>query len=246
MAITSIFINGELPVIANMKTLDDFIISNFFKDLPSTDATPFAGFYFGERTTDITINSFDSDVPATVKGTLSNASGYISVGITNYLDTMQTAPVALTMGASFRRPPVPTVNTWLVSDYSSTDGVGFAFGVSTNGKLILGSQVAGSGYTATEIDFPSSIAVGDMCGVTCFIRNGTITVAVYNPTTDAYVSSAVAISGTRLAGAKNILIGCKHDNNTSTSTLDVKAVLLMNGSLTTAQHVAVQKYLIAM
>ncbi|HHP2208441.1 TPA: hypothetical protein ACR6VS_004678, partial [Klebsiella pneumoniae] len=88
--------------------------------------------------------------------------------------------------------------------------------------------------------------VGDFFAFTSFIRQGTITIAIYDPSTGKYVSSASSVPGDIAAGDKDILIGCKTDNNNSGLATDFKSVVLINGSLTTDQHIAVQKYLLEM
>ncbi|WP_232551159.1 hypothetical protein [Klebsiella michiganensis] len=248
--ITSIFINGTLPVVDGMKNLNDFIISNWFEDFPALSAaTPYAGYHFGQYVTDINNNSFNSENPATVSGSLNNSNGYISVNVDNYLDTNEKAALNLTVGGCFKRPEVPSGSLFFISDFTGTgsDAIGFAIGVSAAGKLRAAAQNAGVAQTSiADVDFPSSIAVGDYCAFTAFIRNGMVTIAVYNPVTQQYDSTAVGLSGDRAAGTKNVLIGRKQDNNATSLSCDVRSVVLINGGLSTAEHVAVQQYLLNM
>ncbi|HBT3899248.1 TPA: hypothetical protein MEZ67_003396 [Klebsiella pneumoniae] len=249
MSITSIYIDGKLPVIPGMKTLADFTVKNWFTDFPVTDGTPYAGYYFGTPVHDITLNSFDNAVPLTIVGTVTNANGYATVGTDNYLNTHEKSPVSITAAACFVRPPTPAANMWFLADFagSGLGSTGWAIGIGANGKLRLAAQVADqANATVAELDFPASVPVGNECAITAFIRQGTITVTVYNPSTQTYVSNAVTLPGTRAAGTNDILIGRKVDNNSSTATIEVKAVVLLNGSLTTSQHIAVQQYLLGM
>lgn len=249
MSITSIYIDGKLPVIPGMKTLDDFTVKNWFPDFPTTDGVPYAGYYFGPQTHDITLNSFDNTIPLSVVGSVNNDSGFVTVGTDNYLNTHEKAPVAVTVAACFIRPTTPAANSWFLADFagSGLGSTGWAVGIGANGKLRLAAQVADqANATVAELDFPTSVPVGNECAITAFIRQGTITVTVYNPSTQTYVSNAVTLPGTRAAGTNDILIGRKVDNNSSTATIEVKAVVLINGSLTTSQHVAVQQYLLGM
>lgn len=247
-SLTSIFINGVLPEIPNMKKLDDFKIKNYFKNMPTISATPFAGYYFGDPAGDITMNSFDEDKSAAVHGSLNNQAGLVAVDVNNYLDTAELAPVKFTLGISFKRPEKPIENTWLVADFSGsgTQGRGFALGIGANGKLRLAAQNADA-ISVAEVDFPTSVPVGDMCGVTCFVRQGSATVAIYSPLTGKYDSVNSSVSGTRPTGTNSILLGRKSDSNTDTSPkIEVKSLLLMDGELSVRQHIAIQKYLIAM
>ncbi|HBR2359771.1 hypothetical protein AAHV69_27190 (plasmid) [Klebsiella pneumoniae] len=248
--ITSIFINGILPVVDGMKKLSDFTLINWFEDFPAlSTATPYAGHFFGQDVADITNNSFNLENPATIIGTLDNSNGYVSVNTDNYLDTNEKATLDLTVGGCFKRPAVPSGSLFFISDFSGigADATGFAIGVGANGKLRAAAQNAGVAQTSiADVDFPSSIAVGDYCAFTAFIRNGTVTIAVYNPVTQQYESTAVGLSGNRAAGTKNVLIGRKQDNNATSLSCDVRSVVLINGSLSTAEHIAVQQYLLNM
>lgn len=249
MSITSIYINGKLPVIPGMKTLADFTVKNWFPDFPDTDGIPYAGYYFGSQAHDITLNSFDNSIPLTIVGSVNNDSGFATVGTDNYLDTNEKSPVAVTVAACFIRPATPAANSWFLADFSGSGlgSTGWAIGIGANGRLRIAAQVADqANASAAELDFPTSVPVGSLCAVTAFIRQGTITITVYNPELQNYVSSASTLPGTRLAGTHDVLIGRKVDNNASAATTKILAVVLINGSLTTAQHISVQKYLLAM
>ncbi len=247
--ITSILINGKLKVVDGMKTLSDFEISNWFDDFPTlSNATPYAGYYFGSDVKDITKNSFNAELPATLFGSLDNSSGYISANVDNYLDTGETAPINLTVGFLIKRPAASP--GWFAGDFSGVNetGVGFTVGIGgTGGKLRAAGQNPASTPTAVAaIDFPASIAVGDYCAFTAYILTDSVTIAVYNPDTQQYDANTAKMSGTRVAGDKNILIGRKPDNNSTTLSTDISAVVLINGQLATSEHIAVQQYLLAM
>lgn len=249
MSITSIYIDGKLPVIPGMKTLDDFTVKNWFPDFPTTDGVPYAGYYFGPQTHDITLNSFDNTIPLSVVGSVNNDSGFVTVGTDNYLNTHEKAPVAVTGAACFIRPTTPAANSWFLADFagSGLGSTGWAIGIGANGRLRIAAQVAEqTNAAAAELDFPVSVPVGSLCAITAFIRQGTITITVYDPSLQNYVSSATPLPGTRVAGINDILIGRKIDNNTSTATTNIRAVVLINGSMTTTQHIAVQQYLLSM
>lgn len=249
MSITSIYIAGKLPVIPGMKTLADFTVKNWFPDFPATDGTPYAGYYFGTPVHDITLNSFDNTIPLTVVGLVNNDSGFVTVGTDNYLDTNEKSPIAVTVAASFIRPTTPAANTWFLADFagSGLGSTGWAIGIGANGRLRIAAQVADQINAAVaELDFPASVPVGSLCAITAFIRQGTITITIYDPSLQNYVSSAIPLPGTRVAGTNDILIGRKIDNNNSLATTNIRAVVLINGSMTTAQHIAVQKYLLSM
>lgn len=251
MPITSIFIDSELPVIPGMKTLNDFIITNWFKDMPDVDATPFAGYYFGTPAFDITMNSFNNTLPAIVHGSLNNADGTIHVSIDNYLDTIELAPVGITVAGAFIRPSNPTGNAFIIGDYmgeaGASDAKGFAIGINSTGQLRVAAKNLDSTNSASaNIAFPSSVPVGALCAFTAYIRQGTITIAVYDPTTSNYVSNAAVLGGTRSAGTNSVLFGRKHDANSVDMVTPLKSVVLMEGAMTESQHVAVMQYLLSM
>lgn len=247
---TSLNLGGPVPFKTGMKTLADFEKLNWFPDFPATDGVPYAGYYFGELVSDITLNSFEANKPLVVNGVVDNTQGYITVGVDNYLDTQNKAPVALTVAGVMRRPLTASgANTYAIADFSGAGSVahGFGVGFSVDGRALAALQnigVANASYA--YVTFPDSIQPGDFFAFTAFARQGTITMAVYDPSTEKYVSSASAVSGNIAAGDNNILIGRKTDGNNSALTTDLKSVVLINGSLSADQHIAVQKYLLAM
>ncbi|MCI4413839.1 hypothetical protein GSE38_07985, partial [Klebsiella variicola] len=86
--ITSIFINGALPVVDGMKRLSDFTVINLFDGFPElSDGTPYAGYCFAQDVPDIANNSFNFEKQATITGSLDNSKGYVSVNVDNYIDT---------------------------------------------------------------------------------------------------------------------------------------------------------------
>lgn len=247
--ITSIFINGKIPFVEGMKNLSDFEFKNQFVDFPVlASATLFAAYYFGAEATDITANNLDINSQATQYGTLDNSPGYITVNTDNYLDTGYKAPAAITVGALIRRPPGAGSTVWFLADFAgSTNGIGFAVGISTSGRLVVAGQNSGATAAAlAQVGFPASIAVGDFVALTAYIRNGTVTIAVYDPSAQNFQASSAGLTGTRAAGTNDILIGRKIDNNTSTTSTDVGSVVLIDGELSTAEHLAVQQYLLNM
>lgn len=247
---TSLFLGGPVPFKAGMKMMADFEKINWFQDFPETDGIPFAGYYWGTNTSDITLNSFDSDKPLMVNGVVENSQGYVTVSRDNYLNTQYKAPVALTVAGVMRRTAAGgTLNTYAVADFSGAGANAHGFGIAaaSDGRLLVARQNAGtSSPSYAYASFPESIRVGDFFAFTSFIRQGTITVAIYDPSTGKYVSSASSVPGDIAAGDKDILIGCKTDNNNSALSSDIKSVVLINGSLTADQHIAVQKYLLEM
>ncbi len=246
---TSLFLGGPVPFKAGMKMMSDFEKINWFQDFPETDGIPYAGYYWGANASDITLNSFDPDKPLMVNGGVENSQGFVTVSRDNYLNTQHKAPVALTVAGVMRRASGGGANTYAVADYSGTaaSGHGFGIGTSVDGRLLVARQNAGASVpTYAYASFPESIKVGDFFAFTSFIRQGTITIAIYEPATGKYVSSASSVPGDITAGDKDILIGCKTDNNNSGLSTDIKSVVLINGSLTTDQHIAVQKYLLEM
>ncbi|HFO1815035.1 TPA: hypothetical protein ACHI9T_005477, partial [Klebsiella pneumoniae] len=100
---TSLFLGGPVPFKAGMKMMADFEKINWFQDFPETDGIPFAGYYWGTNTSDITLNSFDSDKPLMVNGVVENSQGFVTVSRDNYFNTQYKAPVALTVAGVMRR-----------------------------------------------------------------------------------------------------------------------------------------------
>ncbi|HFD0198923.1 TPA: hypothetical protein ACMEM7_001235 [Klebsiella pneumoniae] len=247
---TSLFLGGPVPFKAGMKMMSDFEKINWFTDFPATDGTPFAGYYFGFNAGDITINSFDAEKPLTVTGVVDNAQGYVTVNRDNYLNTDYTAPVALTVAGVMRRPTVyGGANVYAIADFTgmADNAHGFGIGFSYDKRLLVALQnkgIANPSYAYAS--FPDSIKEGEFFAFTAFIRQNTITIAIYDPSTGKYVSSATSVPGNIAAGDNSVLIGRKTDNNASGYSSDIKSVVLINGSLTTEQHIAVQKYLLKM
>ncbi|EIY2679243.1 hypothetical protein MMK78_006176 [Raoultella planticola] len=249
MPIPSIFINSPLPVIPGMKTLDDFIITNWFSDMPTNNGTRIGGFYFGTPVSNITMNSFNNAVPGVIHGSLSNSQGYVSVNVDNYLDLGFVAPAATKILGVIRRPPVPADgNDYFIADLagSGTTAVGFAVGVGTDGRLRAAAQNAGSGLATSSIAFPDAVAVGDFCAFAVHAIGNEVYVAIYDPETQNYSGIVNTLPGTRVAGNTNVLLGRKTDNNTSNASVDVKSLVIINGAITGAQQLAIMQYLLAM
>ena len=247
MPIPAIYIGSPLTVIPGMKTLSDFIITNWFTGFPEVDGTKIGGYYFGTPVNNLAMNSFNNSVPATLNGTFDNSQGYINVDVNNYIDTTLKAPVALKVLAVIKRPANPSVATYFISDFSGTGttGVGFGLGIATDGKLRMVGQNDATTAVAS-VDFPSSVAVGDLCAIAAHVIQGAVYVAIYNPVTATYVAGNASMSGTRVVGTKNILIGRKTDNNTSTASTAIKSAVLINGEITGAQQLAAMQYMLAM
>lgn len=246
--IISLAIDGELPFVQGMKNLRDFKITNWFEGFPELtefSAKPIGGYYFGKDVSDITLNSFNFDLAAIKHGVLSNESGYISVNPDNYLDTGLLAPVKLTIGVRLLRPVVPSDNTWFVADFSGTGqtGVGFAVGMGVNGKLRVAGQNTGNVTGIAEVSIPESIPVGGVIALTAYIRSGSVTIAVYDPSTGNYVSTPAEMAGTRPQGSQPILIGRKANNNFNNISNNVGAIVVIDGEVGMNEHIAVQKYL---
>lgn len=250
MPITSLYIDSVLPVIPGMKTLDDFNVTNWFLGLPTTDATPLAGFYFGAAVTDITYNSFNQAYPATVVGTLSNASGFITTNNTNYVNTNQKASLATTICGVMRRESAGSLNVHAIADFSGTGttAIGFTLGYASNGEqlFIAGQNDGQSVPNYAYASFPSSVPVDTNFAFVASVTNGALAIDIYDASTDTVLSGTNSLNGTRVAGTKNILIGCKPDNNSNNVSKRVKSTLIMEGLMTAAQKKAVMQYLIAM
>ncbi|HHN8503180.1 TPA: hypothetical protein ACRR13_003991 [Klebsiella quasipneumoniae] len=249
MPITSIYIDSELPVIPGMKTLDDFIIRDWFPGFPAVDGTKIGGYYFGSEVTNISMNSFNESLPASIIGTLDNSSGSVNVDVNNYINTNITSPQKIKVFAVIKRPAVPSSNIYFISDFSGINatGTGFALGIGTDGRLRMVAQNSGEPSPgAASVVFPSSIPVGGLCAIAAHVIQGTAYVAVYDPSTLTYSGASAAVSGTRVAGSTGILLGRKVDNNTSTSSTALRSAVLIDGEVTGAQQLAVMQYLLSM
>lgn len=249
MSITSIYIDEELKVIPGMKTLDDFLTLSWFRGLPGIGAVPFAGYYFGAPVTDTTLNSFDNSTPLTIVGSVSNAGGVVNVGRDNYADTGYKSPTDMTIATVIKKGNTRGANTYFISDLSGngTSLFGFGLAISTSGNIILAAQNAGqSGPTYANANFYTGAVVGELVGVVATVKNGSLYVATYDPTSQAMLSGTAVPPGTYLAGVNNMLLGCKVDNNTSAMTTEIKSALLMAGDLTASEQVSVMQYLLAM
>lgn len=246
MPITSLFINGVLPVIPGMKTLDDFNLKNWFLGLPASDATVKGGFYFGSAATDITYNPFNVDEPATINGTLSNASGFITVNTDNNLNTHLKAPVATTICCVMKREATGALT--VISDFSGagSTGLGFLVGADNNRMSIAGQNSGAAGATYAYAPLPSSVSVDANFAFVASITNGALAVDVYDPSTTTVLSGTASLAGTRVAGTKDIIIGAKPENNADNKTKRIKSTLIMEGLMTADQKKAVMQYLIAM
>lgn len=250
MPIAAIYIDGKFSNTQGMMNVNDFLVSNWFRNFPDTDGVPFAGYYFGNTVLDITRNSFDNSIPLKINGEISNRNGYVTLNTENYFDTSITAPVSITLaGVARRREVTEGTNQYMIADFSGAagQGLGLAVGFSVTGGLIVAGQNPGQSVSAVAtVNFPESIEVGDWFSYTAFIRQGTITVAIYNPATQKYISAAQVLPGTRVAGTQNIFLGRKPDNNNNNASFDIKSVVMISGSISEAQHIAVMQYLLAM
>lgn len=162
---TSLFLGGPVPFKSGMKMMADFEKINWFQDFPETDGIPFAGYYWGANSSDITLNSFDSDKPLMVNGVVENSQGFVTVSRDNYLNTQYKAPVALTVAGVMRRAAAGGgANTYAVADFSgaAANAHGFGIGTAVDGRLLVALQNAGvSGPAYAYASFPESIQVGD-------------------------------------------------------------------------------------
>lgn len=249
MSITSIYIDAELQVIQGMKNISDFLSLNWFRGLPDIGATPFAGYYFGTPATDISLNSYDNSKPLSFVGTVTNEGGVINVGRDNYAVTDYKSPTDMTIATVIKKGGTRGANTYFISDLSGTGTsvIGFGLAISTSGNIVLAVQNSGqTGPTYANANFYSEAVVGELVGVVATVKNGSLYVATYDPTTQTMTSGTASPPGTYSAGVNNIRIGCKVDNNTSGLTTEVKSALLMAGELTTSEQVSVMQFLLAM
>ena len=250
MAITSIYIDSVLPNVAGMKTLDDFNIINWFLGMPAVDATPVGGFYLGALATDLAYNSFNPENPGVINGVLSNAPGYVTVNNTNNLDTNIKAGVTTTICGVMQREAANSLNVHAIADFSGLGSAayGFSIGFGSSGyQLFMAGQNLGqSTANYAYANLPETLAVGSMFAFAASITNNALTVSVYDAATDTVLSGSGALSGTRVAGDKNIIIGAKQDNNSNNTAKHVKSTIILDGLLTTEQRKNVLKYLLNM
>lgn len=248
MPISAIYIDAVLPVIAGMKTLSDFDVSNWFIGLPTTGATPYAGFYFGDPVTDITYDSYDQNNPAVINGAVNNTGGFITVNPSNYLDTRKKATLSVTICGVVKRNAAAGLNSHMIADYagSGSTASGFSIGFDTTGRLFCVAQNTGQSAVYAYADFPSSIAAGSLFAFVATVNQGVVAIDIFNAATSTLVSATSTLPGTRVAGTNNVLMGRKVDNNVETSSKYIKSTLLMNGSLTSAEKISVSQFLLAM
>ncbi len=119
MPIAAIYIDGKFSNTQGMMNVNDFLVSNWFRNFPETDGVPFAGYYFGNTVLDITRNSFDNSIPLKINGEISNRNGYVTLNTENYFDTSITAPVSITLaGVARRREVTEGTNQYMIADFS--------------------------------------------------------------------------------------------------------------------------------
>lgn len=247
MSITSIKINGVLPMVPGMKTLDDFIVTNWFPDFPSVTGSVIGGYYFGSAVNDITLNSFNNAVPAVVNGNLENSAGYIRANQSNYLNTNLKTDGPTKIISVIRRPPAPTGGScFFVGDFSTSSNVGFALGIGTDGNLRMVAQTAGGALGVSYVSFPGSVAVGDLCVVAGHAYQNQVYSAVYDPDAQNYTGALATLYGTLSAGSLDILIGRRQVGNNASSSVDIKSAVIISGAVTGSEQLAVMKYMLAM
>ncbi|HFE4497316.1 TPA: hypothetical protein ACF256_000629 [Klebsiella pneumoniae] len=244
--ITSIFIDAKLPIVPGMKKLSDFEVKNWFGEFPDVGGVPYAGYYFGRYSRDITLNNFNVGNEAVLYGAINNDAGYISVNNTNYIDTLERASEAVSIGIRIRkRGDISGGIAWCIADFSGTGGggVGFALGITSDGKIRFSAQNSQQAMSSVLINIPASISVGDNMAITANITPGIIELSVYDPETQQSSTVNSSLPGRRTAGINNILIGRKTDYDTSGLYSDISAALIINGTLSAMEHTAVQQFL---
>ncbi|MEH8710263.1 hypothetical protein [Klebsiella quasipneumoniae] len=237
--ITSIFLDTVLPVIPGMKTLDDFIVKNYYSDVP-VSADWISGYYWDQVNPRIAANSINPASSGVVIGAPIRNADSVTFSPSAYIDTQMKMPAKLTVAMTFKRPA--TNPAFVFSDYSGTGSTatGFAIGISSSGG-VAAFQDSG----AAVIPVPAGIAVGDMLGVTAYIRDTTISVSVYNPATDTIITGYGNPPVARTAGTRTALVGRKFDNNGANS-VSARTLLVANGDIgPAANHLSVIKYLLA-
>ncbi|MFH7126258.1 hypothetical protein ACHWUR_05235 [Klebsiella pneumoniae] len=247
---TSLFLGGPVPFKSGMKMMADFEKINWFQDFPETDGIPFAGYYWGANSSDMTLNSFDSDKPLMVSGVVENSQGFVTMSRDNYLNTQYKAPVALTVAGVMRRAAAGGALTpmpWQIFLAQQRVGMVLVSVQQLTGVFWWRARMPVRQYRPMPMlhsrnPFRWAIFLRSL---RLFVRER-LRLPFMTPSTGKYVSSASSVPGDIAAGDKDILIGCKTDNNNSGLATDFKSVVLINGSLTTDQHIAVQKYLLEM
>lgn len=230
-----------------MKTLDDFIVTNWFPDFPAVTGTVIGGYYFSDIVNDIKLNSFNNAVPAIVNGTINNTAGYITASQDNYLDTSLKSAGPTKIIAVIRRPPAPSGGSgFFLGDFSSTTNVGFALGIGTDGNLRMIAQNAGGALGLSYVAWPSSVAVGDLCVVAGHAYQDQVYSAVYDPVAQNYTGALATLYGTRAPGTLDILIGRRQVGNNASFSVDIKSAVIINGAVTGSEQLAVMKYMLNM
>ncbi|QUG76379.1 hypothetical protein GKQ23_15815 [Erwinia sp. E602] len=251
MAITSLFINGTLPVIPGMKKLSDFEMPDIFEGLPLPAVNWRAGYFFGPKNPQMAANllfpehsgeAFNSPVRSDFGATF-NAQSYI--------DTAIKLPAYVSVAGVIRRPPVSTETTFILTDFTGTAaaGNGLAVAVRSSGKLALYHQNGEAAPLLTEVDFPASVKVGDKAGFTVSVKDKVLIIAMYDPETETLNVKNAATTYARMESVRSALIGAKYSNNTATS-VEVRALLVAEGDIGVtsgqADHITLLKYLLSL
>lgn len=248
MEITSIYLDTVLPTIPGMLNIRDFLVHNFFEDMPPipNGTIPIAGFYWGPEQPNITDNGYKPELPATVHGEPSNATGRLVVDRNNYLDTNLGGSLSeWSWAAGVYRPMTnPDQSLWYFSNFqgAGSDATGWAVGVGNNGRLRVGYQTLGRPFAGFDLDWPSSVAPGGKCAISGIVWGGRITIAVYDPLTDNYVSSG-GNTPIHTAFNRNFLVGAKYDNNLFAGSAQLYALLVFPEDIAGVGHTQTLRYL---
>lgn len=247
MAITSIYLDTELPAIPGLLNLRDFLVYNFFEGMPAipNGTIPIAGFYWGPEQPNIADNGYSPENPGVIHGTLENPNGYIEVNRDNYLDTKVGASLTeFSWAAGIYRPAVtPTQSIWYFSNFqgAGVGASGWAVGVGNNGRLRVGYQVVGGNFQGFDLEWPASITPGSKCAISGIVWNNRLTIAIYDPLTDNYVSTGGGVVPRSFG--RDFLVGAKYDSNLVADTLKAYAFLVFPADIAGEGHRIVQRHL---
>lgn len=251
MAITSLFINGTLPVIPGMKKLSDFEMPDIFDGLPLPKLNWRAGYFFGHENPQLAANLLFPDASgAAINGPVRSDFG-AAFNAQSYIDTTLKLPAVVSIAGIIRRPPVSTETTFILTDFTgaAAAGNGLAVAVRSSGKLALYHQNGEAAPQLTEVDFPASVNVGDPVGFTISVKEKTLTIAIYDPATETLNVKNAVTAYDRAESVRSALVGAKYTNNTTTS-VEIRTLLVAEGDIGVtngqADHITLIKYLLSL